>query len=114
VAKAEFERLRIKGLQLISIPREIADVMKLFIEAGIVKSEGELAVQEVKRRILKYELMIRVFESSYKMSFQKFEEQDMVEKLGHTWNVERDYFDWELATTEPKSFKEILRRLTCG
>jgi len=99
----------------VSVPSDLVEVLKVLERSKpIEESLRKLAVQEVKRRILKYELMIRVFESSYKMSFQKFEEQDMVEKLGHTWDVERDYFDWELATTELKSFKEILRRLTSG
>jgi len=72
----------------------------------------DLLVREIKGRILKYEIMIKTFESKYHMSFQDFDQKDMIEKLGHTWDVERDYFDWEMATTELTHLKEILKRLT--
>lgn len=57
-------------------------------------------------------MMIRLFESKYGMSFKDFDKKNMVEKLGHTWDAERDYFDWEMAVTELEHLKEALRRLT--
>ncbi|MBE0513040.1 hypothetical protein IBX38_08315 [Candidatus Bathyarchaeota archaeon] len=96
----------------VKVPKDVVEALKLLERS---KPIGEalkgLMVHEVERRICRYKLMAKVFESKYKMSFREFDEQDAVEKLGHTWDVERDYFDWELATTELESLEKILRRL---
>lgn len=107
------------GVKVVSSSSVTVKVSQGLVEALKVlersKPPGEalkgLMIREVNRRIRKYELMVKVFESRYKMSFREFDERDAVEKLGHTWDVERDYFDWELATTEVDALKEVLRRL---
>ena len=95
----------------VKVSKDVVDALKLLERS---KPVGEalkgLLVHEVERRMRRYRLMVKVFEAKYRMSFREFE-QNAVEKLGHTWDVERDYFDWELATTELESLEKVLRRL---
>lgn len=96
----------------VKVPRDLVEALKLLERSKPTEEALKgLIIHEVERRICRYRLMAKVFESKYKMGFREFDEQDVVEKLGHTWDVERDYFDWDLATTELESLEKILRRL---
>ncbi|KPV63124.1 MAG: hypothetical protein AOA65_1436 [Candidatus Bathyarchaeota archaeon BA1] len=97
----------------IEIPASIVEVLKEMERTKPLEQKfRELIIREVEGRILRYEMMIEFFESKYGMGFKDFDERGIVEKLGHTWDVERDYFDWEMAVTELEYLKEALRRLT--
>lgn len=99
----------------VKLSKDVVEALKLLERSKPVgKALKGLMAHEVERRIRRYRLMVKVFESKYKMSFREFDEQNAVEKLGHTWDVERDYFDWELATTELDSLEKILGRLACS
>jgi len=96
----------------VKVSKDLVEALKLLERSKPVgEALKKLMVHEVERRMRRYRLMVKVFESKYKMSFREFDEQDAVEKLGHTWGVERDYFDWELATTELEPLEKILGRL---
>ena len=51
------------------------------------------------------EEMIEAFESKYG-SFNKLKEKIMNDE--HTWEEERDFFEWEAAITEMKKLKQLL------
>ncbi len=86
------------------ISSRIAEIIDRVEEGnGLDEKVKKLADKEINRRIAKYEMIIRRFEKKYGMKFSEFKEKNMVEKLGHTWEVERDFFDWELAETELKT-----------
>lgn len=83
------------------------------IETGVNIDEKllKLTEKEVRRRISRYEITARNFERKYKTTFDEFSKKDMVNKLGHTWEAERDFFDWEMAVTELKELKATLKEL---
>lgn len=83
------------------------------IEVGKDIDEKILKIteNEIKRRISCYEMMIKNFEKKYKMKLEEFKEKDMVNQLGHSWEVERDFFDWEMAETELIELKKSLLEL---
>lgn len=97
----------------IEIPASIVEVLRQIDRTKSIEQKfKELITREVEVRILKYKMMVKSFESKYGMNFKDFDERGMVEKLGHTWDVEGDYFDWEMAVTELEHLKEALKRLT--
>ena len=59
----------------------------------------------------KLESAVKRMEEKYGATFEEFEEGDMLSKLGHSWEVEQDYYDWDRAVTELKKFREILKSL---
>jgi len=52
---------------------------------------------ELKRRLARYELTDRIFRQKYGMTFEEFERNEMVKKLGYSFEVESDYHDWDMA-----------------
>lgn len=64
----------------------------------------------IEQRIKKYKSDIKKFERKYGMSFKEFHK-----KLGReydlSWEHEKDYLDWEEATTNLKYFEESSKRL---
>lgn len=62
-------------------------------------------------RIVEFEGVVKSMEDEYGVTFEQFEEEDRLNKLGHSWEVERDYYDWDRAVTEVQKFKEMLKSL---
>ena len=65
----------------------------------------------VMTRIIEFESVVKGMEEKYGMTFKQFEDRDMLNKLGHSWDVEQDYYDWDRAATELKKFKDMLKSL---
>ena len=45
------------------------------------------------------------------MSFDEFREKKMIEKLGYTWEVERDYQNGEIARDGIETMEEIIDKV---
>lgn len=75
----------------------------------------DVLVDALKRyivmRIVEFEGVVKRMEEKYGVMFEQFEDRDMVNELGHSWEVEQDYYDWDRAVTELGKFKEILKSL---
>ncbi|MCJ7560393.1 hypothetical protein MUO79_07215 [Candidatus Bathyarchaeota archaeon] len=75
----------------------------------------EVLVNALKRgvmmSIVELEGVAKRMEEKYNVTFEQFEQRDMLNKLGHSWEVEQDYYDWDRAVTELKKFREILKSL---
>lgn len=75
----------------------------------------DVLVDALKRyvvmRIVEFEGVVKRMEEKYGVIFGQFEDRDMVNELGHSWEVEQDYYDWDRAVTELRKFKEILKSL---
>lgn len=67
----------------------------------------------VVMRIVEFEGVVEKMEEKYCVTFEQFEERDVLNKLGHSWAVEQDYYDWDRAVTEVKKLKEISKFLSC-
>ncbi|NMX22079.1 hypothetical protein C5S30_06540 [ANME-1 cluster archaeon GoMg4] len=76
---------------MVNITRRI--ISEENIERGMVK----LLYNETRRKLVEYELQDRNLAKKYAMSFEEFREMKMIEKLGYTWEVEKDYQNWEIA-----------------
>ena len=56
--------------------------------------------REVLGRILEFNQVVRGFEKRYGTSLEDFERQNLLDRLGHTWEVEEDYYEWDRGVTE--------------
>jgi hypothetical protein len=65
----------------------------------------------VMMNIVEFEGVAKRMEDKYNVTFEQFEQRDMLNKLGHSWEVEQDYYDWDRAVTELKKFRDILKSL---
>ncbi len=89
-------------------------VIKILDRIEVGKSLNEkilrIAEKEVRRKINRYEFMIKAFEKKYGTNFESFKKKAAFDKE-HKWEIERDYSDWEMAETELKELKKILENM---
>jgi predicted transcriptional regulator len=52
---------------------------------------AKLLYNETRRKLIEYALLDRNLTKKYGMSFEEFREKKMIEKLGYTWEVEKDH-----------------------
>jgi hypothetical protein len=73
------------------------------------ESLTKLLLVQARRNLLKYQMMDRRFQKKYRNTFEQFR----AERLGSPmpFEVEQDYFDWELAITGIDEMKEEIERL---
>jgi len=84
-------------------------VERLMPSRSFEESLARLLLVQARRNLLKYQLMNRRFRKKYQSTFEQFR----AERLGSAmpFEVEQDYFDWELAITGIDEMKEEIKRL---
>ncbi len=81
-------------VERVGLPSELVEVLR-GLEKGRPLGENlrRLLAEQIQSRILRYEVLVKTFQGKYGMSFKAFNKSDMLEKLGHKRDVERDHFD---------------------
>jgi len=67
--------------------------------------------KEVIAKIVDLENIVEKMEKRFGVSLEEFEEQNLLDKLGHTWELEQDYYEWDGAVTELNKLREIIGTL---
>ncbi len=91
--------------------RLISPVSRLEPEQDIETAFGHLVENELVRRLNRYQLTDRALRDKYQMSFEAFKAQNLVEKLGYTFEVESDFWDWEMAQDGIETMQAMLSEL---
>lgn len=73
------------------------------------ESLNEILKNEIQRKIKKHMLMIKHFERKYKIDFDTFEKNKVNKKM--SYEVERDYFEWDMAITLIEDWEAQLTQL---
>ena len=95
-----------------SISKEMVNLTrKVISEENIEKGMAKLLYNETRRKLIEYELLDRNLAKKYGMSFDEFREKKMIEKLGYTWEVEKDYQNWEIARDGIETMEEIIDKV---
>ena len=67
--------------------------------------------KEVTAKIMEFEVITERMKERYGVSLGEFEGRNMLDRLGHSWGVEQDYYEWDRAVTELDKLKEVLKSL---
>jgi hypothetical protein len=95
-----------------SISEEMVNLTrKVISEENIEKGMAKLLYNETRRKLIEYELLDRNLAKKYGMSFDEFREKKMIEKLGYTWEVEKDYQNWEIARDGIETMEELIDKV---
>jgi hypothetical protein len=94
----------------------IADRMVTLLDR--LEPEGNLDTKierlvegELQRRLMRYELTERHLSRRYSCSFAEFKENRIVAREGYTFEVESDFWDWEMALDGIATVQEMLGAL---
>ncbi len=67
--------------------------------------------REYRRKLAHYENLDQSFQKKYGVSFEKFEEKNVVKKKGFSWGVESDAMAWEQAVDGIRTMRTRLEDL---
>jgi hypothetical protein len=94
------------------ISEEMVNItQKVISEENIEKGMAKLLYNETRRKLIEYELLDRNLTKKYGMSFAEFREKKMIEKLEYTWEVEKDYQNWEIARDGIEMMEELIDKV---
>lgn len=68
----------------------------------------EMLRREYLRRLTRYKLADELLRKKYDMTFEEFEQENLVAKKGFSWEVESDAQEWEMSID---GIKTCLRKL---
>jgi hypothetical protein len=81
----------------IELPAEIQDIYANLFMQTPDECTIQLIINELRRRHVEYRLMDKIFRAQYRMEFDVFKKKRIFESSGRSYEVEKDYCDWELA-----------------
>jgi len=95
-----------------SISEEVVNITrKVISEENIERGMAKLLYNETRRKLIEYELLDRNLGKKYGMSFDEFREKKMIEKLRYSWEVEKDYQNWEIARDGIETMEEMIDKV---
>jgi hypothetical protein len=96
--------------EMININDNVKSIlMKHSHKDSLEESLNEILRNEIQRKIRKNMLMIKHFERKYNMDFETFEENRVTKEM--PYEIERDYFEWDMAITLIEDLNEELVQL---
>ncbi len=72
-------------------------ISELQIEGDISRKLEHLIERELIRRLIRYQLTNRLLKEKYGMNFDKFKKNRIVKKKNYSFEVESDFWNWEMA-----------------
>ncbi len=72
-------------------------ISELQIEGDISRKLEHLIERELIRRLTRYQLTNRRLKEKYGMNFDKFKKNRIVKKKNYSFEVESDFWNWEMA-----------------
>jgi len=82
---------------------------RLFPDKSLDRILAELLLERAQKNLIKYQTMARQFREKYDKEFAIFRQEVLKSVPG--FELEQDYFDWELAETGIKDMEEEIQRL---
>ena len=74
----------------------------------------EMLRREYLRRLTRYKLADELFRKKYGMTFEEFEQENLVAKKDFSWEVESDAQEWEMAIDGIKTCVRKLEEVKVG
>jgi hypothetical protein len=94
-----------------TLPIEFREAYATLFASGPDDVMKKIILSELKRRLAEYRLLDKKMCNLYGMPFIEFKKQKMVEKNSHSFRIEEDYCDWELAIDGIVSVTAELKKL---
>jgi translation initiation factor 2 alpha subunit (eIF-2alpha) len=86
-----------------------ASAQRLFPNTSLDQVLVELLLERAQKNLIKYQTMARRFEAKYGQDFETFRQNAL--RSQPSFEIEQDYFDWELATSGITDMEKEIERL---
>ncbi len=91
------------------LPTIEASARRMFPNQNLDRVMVDLLLEHAQKNLIKYQAMARDFEQKYGKDFESF--RQTVTRTEVIFEVEQDYFDWEMAVTGATDMAEEIDRL---
>lgn len=95
----------------VELPSEIERLYREIFKERPDEGIKKLLIRELKRRLAEFRLIDSRLRKRYGLSFEEFKDRKIVEKHLHSFEVEQDYCDWELALDGIKTIQGEIEKL---
>ncbi len=86
-----------------------ASAQRLFPNETLDQVLVELLLERAQKNLIKYQAQARQFETKYGQDFETFRQK--VLRAQSSFEIEQDYFDWELAVSGIRDMDKEIERL---
>ncbi len=86
-----------------------ASAARLFPNAPLDQVIVELLLEHAQKNLIRYQAAARQFETKYHQNFESFRQHILGTQP--SFEIEQDYFDWELAVTGIGDMEKEIERL---
>jgi hypothetical protein len=86
-----------------------SSIRRLFPHKNMDQALAELLLERAQKNLLKYQVIARQFQVKYDQDFEAFRQKILGSEP--SFEVEQDYFDWELAVTGIADMEAEIKRL---
>ena len=86
-------------------------IARLEPEQDLNSALEQLSENELLRRLNRYQFTERTLSRKYGMSFAEFKARRVVERQGYSFEVESDFWDWEMALDGIETVETMLAEL---
>jgi hypothetical protein len=80
-------------------------------EGSLDSKLERLLESELRRRLARYELVDKQLARKYGRSFDAFRDDQVIEQMGYSFEVESDFWDWEMAKDGIATVHDMLNEL---
>lgn len=95
-----------------TITEKTKKIIDSFIPEGKLNAKVNiLLIDDIKRKLAEFELINRHFQKKYEVTFTEFEQKNIVKEKGYSFEVERDYHEWDAAIDGINMLKSYLNDL---
>ncbi len=95
----------------VKLPAEFQGIYENLFKQNPEEGTIHLVINELRRRLAEYKLMDKTFRERYKMDFDELKMKQVAKESCHSFKVEEDYCDWELALDGIKTISAQLKKL---
>lgn len=88
----------------------VIPIMKI-LDLVSEKEIKEALLAEYEKKIILYKLTDERLKKKYEMSFNEFEEKNIVKEKDFSWEVEKDAMDWEHAVEGIRHLQEKIDKI---
>ena len=75
------------------------------------KEIKEAVLSEYEKKLVLYKFTDEQLKKKYKMSFEEFDEKNLVKKKGFSWDVEQDAMNWEHAVEGIRYLEKKIKKI---
>jgi translation initiation factor 2 alpha subunit (eIF-2alpha) len=91
------------------MPNVEASARRMFPNQNLDRVMVDLLLEHAQKNLIKYQTMARDFEQKYGKDFESF--RQAATRSDTAFEVEQDYFDWEMAVTGTADMAKEIERL---